>query len=83
MDTPFFYEQETKESVEYLKAASFNGELTKIEDIAPIVEFLATDGWYINGQTILANDAFTTKVVERRLNLGGVLTTFECLVVVI
>lgn len=61
MDTPFFYEQETKESVEYLKAQSFNGELTKIEDIAPIVEFLATDGWYINGQTILANGGFTTR----------------------
>lgn len=61
MDTPFFYEQETKESVEYLKSASFNGELTKIEDIAPIVEFLATDGWYINGQTILANGGFTTR----------------------
>ena len=27
-----------------------NGELTKIEDIAPIVMFLATAGWWITGQ---------------------------------
>jgi hypothetical protein len=27
-----------------------NGELTKIEDIAPIVMFLATSGWWITGQ---------------------------------
>ena len=61
MDTPFFYEQETDETVAYLKAQSFNGELTKIEDIAPIVKFLATEGWFINGQTILANGGFTTR----------------------
>lgn len=61
MDTPFFYEQETPETVEYLKAASFNNELTKIEDIAPIVKFLSTEGWFINGQTILANGGFTTR----------------------
>lgn len=61
MDTPFFYGEETEESVEYLKAASFNGELTKIEDIAPIVRFLATEGWFINGQIIFANGGFTTR----------------------
>jgi len=61
MDTPFFYGQETPEAVEYLSNASALGGLTKIEDIAPIVTFLATDGWWINGQTILANGGFTTK----------------------
>lgn len=61
MDTPFFYGEETEESVAYLKSASFNGELTKIEDIAPIVRFLATEGWFINGQIIFANGGFTTR----------------------
>jgi NAD(P)-dependent dehydrogenase (short-subunit alcohol dehydrogenase family) len=36
-------------------------ELTKIEDIAPIVRFLATEGWWITGQTILANGGYTTR----------------------
>lgn len=61
MDTPFFYAQETAEAVDYLKAASALGGLTKIEDIAPIVEFLVTDGYWINGQTIFANGGFTTR----------------------
>lgn len=61
MDTPFFYGEETEESVAYLKSASFNGELTKIEDIAPIAKFLATEGWFINGQIIFANGGFTTR----------------------
>lgn len=61
MDTPFFYGQETPEAVAYLQAASALGGLTKIEDIVPIISFLATEGWWITGQTILANGGFTTK----------------------
>ena len=61
MDTPFFYDQETPERVAYLKSQSINGELTKIEDIAPIVTFLASEGWWITGQTIFANGGFTTR----------------------
>lgn len=61
MDTPFFYAQETDEAVAYLKSASALGGLTKIEDIAPIVEFLVTDGWWITGQVIFANGGFTTR----------------------
>ncbi|KAK9454042.1 hypothetical protein V1511DRAFT_502562 [Dipodascopsis uninucleata] len=61
MDTPFFYGQESPQSVEYLKSASMNGKLTDIKDIAPIVKFLVTDGWWINGQTIFANGGFTTR----------------------
>src|SRR5919197_385081 len=55
MDTPFFYPAETPDAVAYHKSQSMNGELTKIEDIVPIVKFLATDGWWITGQTIFAN----------------------------
>jgi NAD(P)-dependent dehydrogenase (short-subunit alcohol dehydrogenase family) len=61
MDTPFFYGQETPERVTYHKSQSMNGELTKIEDIVPIVKFLATDGWWITGQTIFANGGYTTR----------------------
>ena len=61
MDTPFFYGQETPERVEFHKSQAMHGQLTKIEDIAPIVTFLATDGWWITGQTIFANGGYTTR----------------------
>jgi NAD(P)-dependent dehydrogenase (short-subunit alcohol dehydrogenase family) len=61
MDTPFFYGQETPERVTYHKSQSMNGELTKIQDIVPVVKFLATDGWWITGQTIFANGGYTTR----------------------
>jgi NAD(P)-dependent dehydrogenase (short-subunit alcohol dehydrogenase family) len=61
MDTPFFYPAETPDTIAYHKSASMNGELTKIEDIVPIVKFLATDGWWITGQTIFANGGYTTR----------------------
>ncbi len=61
MDTPFFYPAETNDSVAYHKSASALGGLTRIEDIAPLVEFLVTDGWWITGQTIFANGGYTTR----------------------
>ncbi len=61
MDTPFFYGQETPERVAYHKSQGMGGALTKIEDIAPIVKFLATDGWWMTGQTIFANGGYTTR----------------------
>ena len=61
MDTPFFYGQETPERVEYHKSQALGGQLTKIEDVAPIVRFLVTDGWWITGQTIFANGGYTTR----------------------
>lgn len=61
MDTPFFYGQETPERVEFHKSQGMGNQLTKIEDIAPIVSFLATDGWWITGQTIFANGGYTTR----------------------
>jgi NAD(P)-dependent dehydrogenase (short-subunit alcohol dehydrogenase family) len=61
MDTPFFYGQETPERVAYHKSQAMNGELTKIEDIVPIIKFLATEGWWITGQTIFANGGYTTR----------------------
>jgi NAD(P)-dependent dehydrogenase (short-subunit alcohol dehydrogenase family) len=61
MDTPFFYPAETPESIEYHKSQSMNGKLTDINDIAPIIRFLITDGWWITGQTIFANGGYTTR----------------------
>jgi len=61
MDTAFFYGQETPERVAFHKSQAMGNELTKIEDIAPIVTFLATDGWWITGQTIFANGGYTTR----------------------
>lgn len=61
MDTPFFYPQETPERVEFHKSQALGNQLTKIEDIEPLVRFLATDGWWITGQTIFANGGYTTR----------------------
>lgn len=66
MDTPFFYGQETDDAVAYhstaaaLSSYSKKG-LTDIEDIVPLVRFLVSEGWWITGQTILANGGYTTK----------------------
>ncbi len=66
MDTPFFYGQEAAEAVAYHRSAaalspfSKTG-LTDIEDIVPLIRFLVSDGWWITGQTILANGGYTTK----------------------
>ncbi|KZF09136.1 short-chain dehydrogenase, partial [Rhodococcus sp. EPR-157] len=61
MDTPFFYGQETPERVEFHKSQALKNQLTQIEDIAPIVRFLASEGWWITGQTIFANGGYTTR----------------------
>jgi NAD(P)-dependent dehydrogenase (short-subunit alcohol dehydrogenase family) len=61
MDTPFFYSAETPDTIAYHKSQSMNGKLTDIKDIVPIVKFLATDGWWITGQTIFANGGYTTR----------------------
>ncbi|GAA3035810.1 SDR family oxidoreductase [Kitasatospora albolonga] len=61
MDTPFFYGQETPERVAFHKSQALGNELTKIEDIVPIVTFLATEGGWITGQTLFANGGYTTR----------------------
>ncbi|KAK4494172.1 hypothetical protein PRZ48_014470 [Zasmidium cellare] len=61
MDTPFFYPQEGDDAVAFHKSQAMGGHLTKIEDIAPIVKFLVTEGWWFNGQTLFANGGYTTR----------------------
>jgi NAD(P)-dependent dehydrogenase (short-subunit alcohol dehydrogenase family) len=50
MDTPFFYPQENDDSVAFFKTQAMGGRLTKIDDIAPLVKFLCTDGAWISGK---------------------------------
>ncbi|KAJ6023744.1 NAD(P)-binding protein [Penicillium herquei] len=61
MDTPFFYPQESPEAVEYHKSNGMGNRLTMIQDIAPLIRFLCTDGGWITGQTIFANGGYTTR----------------------
>ncbi|GAB5901858.1 SDR family oxidoreductase [Mycolicibacterium mageritense] len=66
METPFFYGQESKESAEYNQSAADLSKftdtgLTDPKDIVPLVRFLVSDGWWITGQTILANGGYTTR----------------------
>ena len=61
MDTPFFYGEETPERVTFHKSQAMGNRLTQIEDIAPLVVFLAGDGHWVTGQTIFANGGYTTR----------------------
>jgi NAD(P)-dependent dehydrogenase (short-subunit alcohol dehydrogenase family) len=61
MDTPFFYGEETPERVEFHKSQAMGNRLTLIEDIAPLVVFLADGGHWVTGQTIFANGGYTTR----------------------
>ncbi|HEY9237643.1 MAG TPA: SDR family oxidoreductase [Burkholderiaceae bacterium] len=66
MDTPFFYGQESAESSAYHQSAAALSKfsrtgLTDIDDIAPLIRFLVTEGWWITGQTIFANGGYTTR----------------------
>ena len=66
MDTPFFYGQEAPDAVAYHKSAAALSALsrtglTEIEDIAPYVRFIVSEGWWMTGQTILVNGGYTTK----------------------
>ncbi|CAA0124689.1 Diacetyl reductase [(S)-acetoin forming] [Mycolicibacterium vanbaalenii] len=66
METPFFYGQETKESAEYNQNAADLSKFTETgltdpRDIVSLVRFLVGEGWWITGQTILANGGYTTR----------------------
>ena len=61
MDTPFFYGEETAERVAFHKSQAMGNRLTQIEDIAPLVVFLADEGHWVTGQTIFANGGYTTR----------------------
>ncbi|XVU28067.1 SDR family oxidoreductase [Actinoplanes sp. CA-054009] len=61
MDTPFFWNAAAPGEADFSKSMSNTGDLTKIEDIAPWVEFLLTGGSFANGQTLFVNGGFSTR----------------------
>ncbi len=66
METPFFYGQETDESINFNQTAADLSKFTETgltdpHDIVPLVRFLVGEGWWITGQTILANGGYTTR----------------------
>lgn len=61
MDTPFFYPEEAPEAQAFHKSQALDGRLTDVQDIAPIIKHLVSDGQWITGQTIFANGGYTTR----------------------
>ncbi|OCQ21457.1 short-chain dehydrogenase [Pseudoalteromonas luteoviolacea] len=62
IDTAFFHAQEDPQSVAYLSAASVSNRLGKVEDIVPMVSFLASDqSQWTTGQTLFVNGGFVAR----------------------
>ncbi|MEM6491535.1 MAG: SDR family oxidoreductase, partial [Pseudomonadota bacterium] len=62
VDTPFFHGQETPESAAYAARLSTEKRLGVIDDIVPLVAFLADPAsQWINGQTVWINGGYTTR----------------------
>ncbi|MBQ4813298.1 SDR family oxidoreductase [Pseudoalteromonas luteoviolacea] len=62
IDTAFFHAQEDPQSVAYLSAASVSNRLGKVEDIVPMVSFLASEqSQWTTGQTLFVNGGFVAR----------------------
>lgn len=62
VDTPFFHGQETEQSAAYAARLSTEQRLGAIDDIVPIVAFLASpESQWINGQTVWINGGYLTR----------------------
>ena len=62
LDTPFFHAQETPESTERLASLAVANRIGTIEDVVPLVEFLASpSSQWITGQTLWINGGFLTR----------------------
>lgn len=62
IDTPFFHSQETPETTEFASNLSVLNRLGTIDDIVPVVEFLALpSSQWITGQTIWINGGYLTR----------------------
>ena len=62
VDTPFFHEQENEQSAAYAARLSTEQRLGVIDDIVPIVAFLASpDSQWVNGQTVWINGGYLTR----------------------
>ncbi|MDX8354727.1 SDR family oxidoreductase [Cognatiyoonia sp. IB215182] len=62
VDTPFFHDQETEQSTAFAARLSTEQRLGVINDILPIVAFLASPGsQWVNGQTVWINGGYLTR----------------------
>ncbi|MEM7320391.1 MAG: SDR family oxidoreductase [Pseudomonadota bacterium] len=62
VDSPFFHGQETAQSAAYAARLSTEQRLGVIDDIVPVVAFLASpDSQWVNGQTIWINGGYLTR----------------------
>jgi NAD(P)-dependent dehydrogenase (short-subunit alcohol dehydrogenase family) len=62
IDTPFFHGQENAQSVAYATHASVTNRLGRIEDIVPLIEFLASpQSQWITAQTLFINGGYLTR----------------------
>ncbi len=62
VDTPFFHGQENEQSAAYAARLSTEQRLGVIDDIVPIVAFLASpDSQWVNGQTVWINGGYLTR----------------------
>lgn len=62
IDTPFFHSQETRESTAFAANLAVAGRLGTIDDIVPLVEFLALpSSQWVTGQTIWVNGGYLTR----------------------
>lgn len=61
MDTSFFYPQENEQRVQFHQSQGLDNQLTQIDDVAPTIHHLVTDGWWFTGQTLFPNGGYTTR----------------------
>lgn len=62
IDTPFFHSQENPQTVAYVKQAHVAGRLANVDDIVPMVEFLASPGArWVTAQTIFVNGGYLSR----------------------
>jgi NAD(P)-dependent dehydrogenase (short-subunit alcohol dehydrogenase family) len=62
IDTPFYHGQESEQSTAYATRASVAGRLGRVDDIVPVVEFLASPrSQWITAQTLFVNGGYLTR----------------------
>lgn len=62
IDTPFLHGEENDQTVAYLKAATPANRLGTVEDVLPMVEFLASPAsQWVTGQILFVNGGFVTR----------------------
>lgn len=62
IETPFFYGQETPQSIAYVKSSHPGNRLAQIDEIVPMVRFLCSpDARWVSGQTIFVNAGYVAR----------------------